>query len=201
MEAARLRIGGLREGDIDRMRRYAAGMEKTPYYFTNVSSMSLDALRAEIMLRSRKGECDVVVIDYLHTLAPLTKGVGTQESVIRHTITVLKRIAVEANCAMLVVSQLNREVLKRSENGFVPIMSDLRDSGAIEFVADCVGDYQFVRNVSGRIRLQNAGRMPPRLIKLYVLKNRNGSTGIAEVYRNDTYTSFVNPGGNLHFED
>ena len=39
---------------------------------------------------------------------------------------------------MLVVSQLNREVLKRSENGFVPIMSDLRDSGAIEFVADCV---------------------------------------------------------------
>ena len=103
--------------------------------------MSLDALRAEIMLRSRKGECDVVVIDYLHTLAPLTKKGETQESVIRHTITVLKRIAVEANCAMLVVSQLNREVLKRSENGFVPIMSDLRDSGAIDCGGLC-GDYR-----------------------------------------------------------
>ena len=189
----------LREGDIDRMRRYAAGMEKTPYYFTNVSSMSLDALRAEIMLRSRKGECDVVVIDYLHTLAPLTKKGETQESVIRHTITVLKRIAVEANCAMLVVSQLNREVLKRSENGFVPIMSDLRDSGAIEFVADCVViigcPERFGKNTA------QCGSNASHLLKLYVLKNRNGSTGIAEVYRNDTYTSFVNPGGNLHFED
>ena len=161
--------------------------------------MSLDALRAEIMLRSRKGECDVVVIDYLHTLAPLTKKGETQESVIRHTITVLKRIAVEANCAMLVVSQLNREVLKRSENGFVPIMSDLRDSGAIEFVADCVViigcPERFGKNTA------QCGSNASHLLKLYVLKNRNGSTGIAEVYRNDTYTSFVNPGGNLHFED
>ena len=139
------------------------------------------------------------MIDYLHTLAPLTKRGETQESVIRHTITVLKRIAVEANCAMLVVSQLNREVLKRSENGFVPIMSDLRDSGAIEFVADCVViigcPERFGKNTA------QCGSNASRLIKLYVLKNRNGSTGIAEVYRNDTYTSFVNPGGNLHFED
>ena len=199
VEASRLRIGGLREGDIDRMKRYASGVEKMPYYFTNVSSMSLEALRAEIMLRSRKGECDVVVIDYLHMLAPVSKKNETIESVIRHTITALKRIAVEANCAMLVVSQLNREVLKRAENGFVPMMSDLRDSGAIEFVADCV----VIINRPERFEkdLSKYGANGSHLLKLYVLKNRNGSTGIAEVYRNDTYTSFVNPGGNLHFED
>ena len=199
VEAARLRIGGLREGDIDRMKRYASGVEKMPYYFTNVSSMSLEALRAEIMLRSRKGECDVVVIDYLHMLAPVSKKNETIESVIRHTITALKRIAVEANCAMLVVSQLNREVLKRAENGFVPMMSDLRDSGAIEFVADCV----VIINRPERFEkdLSKYGANGSHLLKLYVLKNRNGSTGIAEVYRNDTYTSFVTPGGNLHFED
>lgn len=199
VEAARLRIGGLREEDIDRMKRYVSGMERMPYYFANVSSMSLEALRAEVMLRSRKGECDAVVIDYLHTLAPPTKKGETQESVIRNTITALKRIAVEANCAMLVVSQLNREVLKRAENGFVPMMSDLRDSGAIEFVADCVviinRPERFEKN------LDKYGENASHLVKLYVLKNRNGSTGIAELYRNDTYTSFVNPGGNLHFED
>ena len=199
VEAARLRIGGLREGDIDRLNRYASGVENMTYYFTTVSSMSLEALRAEIMLRSRKGECDVVVIDYLHMLAPVSKKNETIESVIRHTITALKRIAVEANCAMLVVSQLNREVLKRAENGFVPMMSDLRDSGAIEFVADCV----VIINRPERFEkdLSKYGANGSHLLKLYVLKNRNGSTGIAEVYRNDTYTSFVNPGGNLHFED
>ena len=199
VEAARLRIGGLREEDIDRMKRYVSGMERMPYYFANVSSMSLEALRAEVMLRSRKDECEAVVIDYLHTLAPPTKKGETQESVIRNTITALKRIAVEANCAMLVVSQLNREVLKRAENGFVPMMSDLRDSGAIEFVADCVviinRPERFEKN------LDKYGENASHLVKLYVLKNRNGSTGIAELYRNDTYTSFVNPGGNLHFED
>lgn len=199
VEADRLRIGGLREGDIEKMRRYRSELEGLPYYFTNLHSMSLEALRAEIMLRQRKGECDVVVIDYLHTLAPERRKNETQEAVIRAAITALKSIAVEAGCAMLVVSQLNREVLKRSDSDFIPQMSDLRDSGAIEYVADSVVIISRPERFIGK--KDKNGKELSRLLRLYMLKNRNGATGIAEVYRNDTFTYFTNPGGNLHFED
>lgn len=199
VEAARLRIGGLRKEDIEKMKNYSDELKKLNYYFSNLASISLEALRAEIMLRSRLGQCDFVVIDYLHTLAPLQEKHETQEGVIRRTITALKSIATEANCAMLVVSQLNRAIWSRKENGFVPQMSDLRDSGAIEYVADSV----VIINRPERFTDQLAAgyrKMPP-VVKLYVLKNRNGATGVAEVYRNDTFTYFTNPGCELEFED
>lgn len=199
VESERLRIGGLRESDIGKMKKYVSELENLPYYFTNLSSISLEALRAEIMLLVRKGKCDAVVIDYLHTLVKAPGKNETLEAVIRAAITALKRIAVEANCAMLVVSQLNREVLKRAESGYVPQMSDLRDSGAIEYVADSVVIINRPERFSKGKDMH--GRDVSRLLKLYVLKNRNGATGIAEVYRNDSFTYFTNLCGELHFEN
>lgn len=199
VEADRLRIGGLREGDIEKMRRYRSALEGLPYHFINLPSISLEALRAEIMLQRRKGECDAVVIDYLHTLVTERKKNETQEAVIRAAIKALKSIAVEAGCAMLVVSQLNREVLKRGDSDFIPQMSDLRDSGAIEYVADSVVIVSRPERFVGT--KDKNGRDISRLLRLYLLKNRNGATGIAEVYRNDTFTCFTNPGRELHFEE
>lgn len=199
IEADRLRIGGLRDTDLEKMKRYVDRLRGLSYYFANVPSMSLETLRAEILQRSRKGECDFVAIDYLHTLARQPGKNETLESVIRSTITTLKSIAVEANCAMLVVSQLNREVLKRADKSFVPQMSDLRDSGAIEYIADNV----MIINRPERfnIRTDEHGRSTAGLIKLYMLKNRCGATGIAEVYHNKTFTYFRNPNETLPFED
>lgn len=197
VESERQRIGGLREQDIKKMKDYAAKLKELPYYFTNISSVTLEALRAQIMLRKRKGQCDMVLIDYLHMLAPPQKKGETTDSVIRSTIIQLRNIATEANCAMLVVSQLNRDVLKRADKGFIPQMNDLRDSGAIEFVADSV----VILNRPWRfdMKTDKNGRSTEKLINLYMLKNRNGTTGVGEVYRNETFTYFTNPGGVLPF--
>lgn len=199
VEADRQRIGGLREQDIKKMKDYAEGLKMLPYYFTNVPTMTVEALRAQVMLRKRKGQCDMVLIDYLHLLAPAQKKGETPESVIRYTIMQLSSIAREADCAMLVVSQLNRDVVKRTENGFIPQMNDLRDSGAIEFVADCV--VILSRPWRFGIQADKSGRSTEKLINLYMLKNRNGTTGVGEVFRNDTFTYFTNPGGSLPFAD
>lgn len=197
VESERQRIGGLREQDLKKMKDYAERLKKLPYYFTNISSVTMEALRAQVMLRKRKGQCDMVLIDYLHMLAPAQKRGETPEAVIRATIIQLSSIAKEANCAMLVVSQLNRDVLKRADKGFIPQMNDLRDSGAIEFVADSV----VILNRPWRFDLKTDknGRSTEMLINLYMLKNRNGTTGVGEVYRNETYTYFTNPGGILPF--
>lgn len=199
IDADRLRIGGLREDDLEKMRAYVTELRGLNYHFANVPSMSLEALRAEILQRSRKGECDHVNIDYLHTLVRQPGKNETLESVIRFSMTFLKSVAVEANCSMTIVSQLNREVLKRAEKAFVPQMSDLRDSGAIEYIADNV--MIIGRPERFNIKTDEHGRSTEGLIKLYMLKNRCGATGVAEVYHNKTFTHFTNPGGNLHFED
>lgn len=200
VEADRLRIGGLRKEDLKLMKAYAERLKGVPFYFANPPSMSLAALRAEIMLKQRKGECDVVVIDYLHSAAPLPEGKETQEAVIRSMITGLKSIAVEANCAMIVLSQLNRESVKRGEekSKYIPMLTDLRDSGAVEYVADCVLMLSRPELDDPKYNKYSKG---PKQIDIYVLKNRNGATGITKVYHNETFTHFTNPDPDLHFDD
>lgn len=200
VESERLRIGGLRDSDLSKMRKYRDQLQDLPYYFVNASSKSLEALRAEIMLRKLKGECDAVVVDYLHSFAPPQGKGETLESVTRNTITGLKSIAVEANCAMLVLSQLNRELGKRDDKeGYVPRMTDLRDSGAIEYIADSVAIIS--RPDRYGFKVDDNGNDISHQVKIYLLKNRNGATGLTEVYRNDTFTNFTNPSRELHFED
>lgn len=199
VEADRLRIGGLRDTDLQKMRRYVEQLRKLNYYFVNVPSMSLEALRAEIQRKSSKGECDFILIDYLHTLA---RGQGkneTLESVIRSTITALRSYAVEFNCAMVVVSQLNRDIFKRNEKYPTPIMSDLRDSGAIEYIADNV----IIINRPARFGAEELedGTSTAGLLRLYMLKNRCGATGVVHVHHNKAFTYFTNPNQTLPFED
>lgn len=198
VEADRLRIGGLQGEDVAKIERYVGGLEDMSYYFENSPSMTVNELRAQVLLRKQKRECDVVLVDYLHTLAPSPAKNETQEMVIRTTIRKLKDLAMEADCVMIVVSQLNREIIKRADKGYVPQMSDLRDSGAIEYIADNV--MIISRPERFGVATDGKGKNTSHLLKLYMLKNRCGATGVAEVYRNDTFTYFTNPGNQFEFD-
>lgn len=197
IEADRMRIDGLRPDDLEKMAGYATKIKDLPYYFANVPFITLDALRAEILLKSRKGECDFVLIDYIQLLAPTPGKNETTDSVIGTCMRKLKSLSKEVNCPFLVVSQLNRDVTKRFDNGHIPVMSDLRDSGTIEQAADTV--VIISRPSSAGMNKGETGGNNSSLLKLYMLKNRNGATGVAEVYHNATYTNFTNPDRSLHF--
>lgn len=197
VEADRLRIGGIRESDLGKMQQYTQKIQDLPYYFLNLSQPSIESIRAQAQLMHRKGRCDLIVIDYLHVLAQAPRKGETTESVVAHCVRGLKAIAVELNCAVLVISQLNREVTKRE--GYIPVLSDLRDSGTIEQIADNV----IILNRPARFNIltDSHGRSTHDLMKLYVLKTRNGSTGIAEVRHNSSLTRFRNPEQTFQFED
>lgn len=190
VEADRLRIGGLQESDLAKMEKYAGTLQGLPYYFVNPASSNIQSLRAQIQLMHRKGQCDLVVVDYLHQLVGQPSRNETMESLVNNYIRGLKKIATELNCAILVLSQLNRDVQKREDH--IPVLSDLRDSGAIEQVADNV----VVIHRPGHFRED-----PRKQIKLYILKTRNGSKGIAELYHNESFTYFWNPDRNLQFAE
>ena len=196
VEPELLRIGGLQTRDLEKMEKYAGTLEDLPYHFINPASSSLESLRAQAQLMHRKGQCDLILVDYLHQMVGQPGKGETMESLVNNYIRGLKKIATELNCAILVVSQLNREVHKREEH--LPVLSDLRDSGAIEQVADNVVILH--RPEEYGIPKTTEGRSTHHLIRMYVLKTRNGARGVADVYRNKSFTYFWNPDRKLNME-
>lgn len=196
VEPELLRIGGLQTRDLEKMEKYAGTLEDLPYHFINPASSSLESLRAQAQLMHRKGQCDLILVDYLHQMVGQPGKGETMESLVNNYIRGLKKIATELNCAILVVSQLNREVHKREEH--LPVLSDLRDSGAIEQVADNVVILH--RPEEYGIPKTAEGRSTHHLIRMYVLKTRNGARGVADVYRNKSFTYFWNPDRKLNME-
>ena len=100
----------------------------------------------------------------------------------------LKITAKELNVPIIVLSQLSRSVEARSENGHRPMLSDLRDSGAIEQDADIV---LFLYNPEKYNDV--AQEDEPGTVELIIAKHRNGSTGKVKLRWIGEYTTFVNP--------
>jgi len=183
----KLRIGGLEECDLEKMSNYADKVKGRRYFFVYDASLTVESVRAQAHMLQRRNACDLVVVDYLQLLSRKPVKGETLENVISQNMRTLKMLASELNCAVLVVSQLNRELARRG--GGVPILSDLRDSGSIEQVADCVIILQ-----KSADEIDEGGRAFSgyKKMSLWLLKNRNGSTGCAETFRNESFTRFIN---------
>lgn len=125
-------------------------------------------------LIQNSGKIDLIVIDYLQLMSlsgssrPETRTLEIQE--ISRT---LKEMAKEMDCPVLVLSQTSRDYEKRKNK---PMLSDLRDSGAIEQDADLV---MFIHNRSEKEDKEEDGFEydPDTMRELLILKHRNGETG------------------------
>lgn len=191
VDANRLRIEGLTSADLERMERLAGNLHKLPLYFDYTSGNSVQNLRAQAMLQWRKGQCDLVVVDYLHLLEARVQRGETLEQIISRNIRALKGLAQEINRPVLVLSQMNRASEQRSDKAHIPELHDLRDSGTIEQVADCVF-FVYRPERHGITHDEKTGESLHRVGKLYIQKNRNGSTGIARYRYNESYTRITN---------
>ena len=182
-----LRVGIPREEELTAMEKAAQTLEGLPFHLDYTAGASVEAIRAKAMCLARQGRCDFVVVDYLHLLGGERRKGDTLEQFVARNVTALKQLALDLDCPVLVLSQMNRACETRTERAHLPVMSDLRDSGTIEQVADCV---MFVYRPSryGIERDEKTGADLRGVAKLYVLKNRNGATGIARFRYNPSFT-------------
>jgi replicative DNA helicase len=122
---------------------------------------------------------DLVVIDYLQLLRTKDR-VGNREQEISNISRKAKMLAVDLNIPVLLLSQLNRGLEQRSDKR--PMLSDLRESGAIEQDADVVlfiyRDYEYHENA------------PPDAGELIIAKHREGERGIIDFKFNMEMTRF-----------
>ena len=148
-------------------------------YVDETPGITLSEMRSKLKrLKAEKG-LDLVVIDYLQLMQADSRQENRQNE-IASISRGLKSLSKELNCPILSLAQLSREADKRADHK--PILSDLRESGAIEQDADVVmllyrEDYYDEED-------------NPNIAKVIVAKHRNGATGTLDLFFNKPCTTF-----------
>lgn len=186
--------GSFRTGDIDadgwrELERAAAELSALPVYINDRANITIGAIRSQCKAMHRRGRCGMVIIDYLQLLDTAMRNPNTtREREIAAASRSAKLLAKELDVPVILLSQLSRKVEDRADK--TPILSDLRESGAIEQDADIVA---FVDRPAmyGRTEL-DAGRygtIPAEGVGLlHIAKNREGATGCVIFRHNESMT-------------
>lgn len=190
-----LRINKPTGRELGQLEEAALRLKDLPFYLDYTVGATVEQIRAKVLLQCRLGKCDLVVVDYLHLLGGDRRKGETQEQMVGRNVRALKQLALDSNCPVLTVSQMNRACEARADKAYLPVMSDLRDSGTIEQVADCVA-FIYRPERYGFTRDEKTGHSLVGVGKIYIAKS-NGSTGIARFRYNPSFTritDYIQPG-------
>ena len=174
----------LTDEDWYNLQNAADVITRAPIYIDDTPALSTLELRARTRrLKAEKG-LDLVIVDYLQLMRTSRK-TDSRELEISDISRSLKGLAKELQVPVVALSQLNRKVEERSDKR--PMLSDLRESGAIEQDADVI---MFVYRDDVYKYPKPAERPTQGTAEIIVGKQRNGPVGIAELMYISPYTSF-----------
>ena len=147
-------------------------IEKCPLYIDDTPAISHVYFRAKAKELWMKNKVKVIMVDYIQLMSGVD-GKKNREGEVSEISRSIKAVAKELNIPIMALSQLSRKVEERADRR--PMLSDLRESGAIEQDADIVGflyrpSYYDIHEIDG----QTIGE---DYAELDVSKNRNGSVG------------------------
>lgn len=180
LDSQKIRMGNLRDDDWPKIIDGVATLSKSNLYIDDTSGISVTEIRNKCRkLKLEKG-LDLVVIDYLQLMSG--KGESRQQE-ISNISRQLKSIAREINTPVIALSQLSRACEQRSDHR--PMLSDLRDSGAIEQDADVVVFLYRDEYYNPDTELKNKA-------EVIIAKQRNGPTGTVNLIWLGQYTKFAN---------
>lgn len=174
----------LTEYDKNKILEAVDKLNKINFFIDDSGSIRLD----EIIWKSRKqkemNKLDLIIIDYLQLIPTNSYGDNRQQEVSKISRS-LKQLARELEVPIIALSQLNRRVETREDKK--PMMSDLRESGAIEQDADIIGflyreDYYLKEKKENDVKVQ--------ITELNIAKHRNGAIGTIELLFNPSIGKF-----------
>ncbi len=180
----RLRTGKLNDDDWPRLTSAIALLNEAPLFIDDTPALSPTELRARARRLKREHGLSLIVIDYIQ----LMQGSGTgrnenRASEISEISRSLKALAKELNVPVIALSQLNRSLEQRPNKR--PVMSDLRESGAIEQDADLI---VFIY----RDEVYNEDSPDKGKAEIIIGKQRNGPIGTVALTFQGKYTRFEN---------
>ncbi len=187
-----LRTGRLRDDEWTRLTEAAERLGKAQLYIDESPALNPAEVRARSrrMARQFGGTLGLIVVDYLQLMSGTGKSDGENRATeISEISRGLKALAKELQCPVIALSQLNRSVETRTDKR--PMMSDLRESGAIEQDADVI---MFIY----RDDYYNKESKEPGVAEIIIAKQRNGPVGTTKLTFLKPLTKFDNlaPGSN-----
>jgi len=182
VDASKLRSGYLSESDWPKLTRAAGHLSEAPIFIDDTAAINVLEMRAKARRLQKEHGLGLIVVDYLQ----LMRGVASTEGREREISEIsrsLKALAKELRVPVLALSQLNRMVENRKPP--IPILADLRESGAIEQDADVIA-FVFREEVYDRETV-NKGTA-----EIIIGKQRNGPIGSVRLSFMSNYTRFEN---------
>ena len=193
LDQHRLRTGRLLDEDWPRLTHAIQKMNDAQLFIDETPALNPMELRARSRRLARQcGQLGLIVIDYLQLMSG-SGGGENRATEISEISRSLKGLAKELNCPVIALSQLNRSLEQRPNKR--PVMSDLRESGAIEQDADVI---LFIY----RDQVYNPDSPDKGTAEIIIGKQRNGPIGTVRLTFLGEYTKFDNfTGGNAFFDN
>ena len=181
IDSQRLRRGNLNQDEWSRFMKAYNDLSETLIFIDDTPGVSALELRTKARRLHAEVGIDLIVVDYLQ----LMRGDYRSENRVQEISSIsraLKGLARELNVPVLAISQLSRGVESRTDKK--PILSDLRESGALEQDADVV---VFIY----RDEMYNENTERPNIADVIVAKHRNGPTGTVALYFRKELAQFL----------
>lgn len=181
-----LRTGKLEHDEWARLTEAVEKLSQISLHIDETPGLTPSELRANARRLARQcGKLGLIVVDYLQLMSGSGSGAGgdNRATELGEISRGLKMLAKELQCPVIALSQLNRSVEQRTDKR--PMMSDLRESGAIEQDADII---MFIY----RDDYYNKDSKEPNIAEVIIGKQRNGPTGTVKLFFQKNQTRFEN---------
>ena len=183
VDSQALRTGNLSDSDWDKLVESVGIIGNSRMIIDDTPGITVSEMRSKCRKFKLEYGLDLVIIDYLQLMSGGRRNSDNRQQEISDISRSLKALAREIGAPVIALSQLSRAVESRTDKR--PMLSDLRESGAIEQDADVV---MFIY----RDDYYNPDTEDKNIAEIIIAKQRNGPTGTVELVWLPDYTKFVN---------
>ena len=183
VDSQKLRTGSLTDADCDAVVEGIGIIGNSELIIDDTPGISITELRSKCRKMKLEYGLQMIIIDYLQLMTGSGKTSDNRQQEISEISRSLKALAREMNAPVIALSQLSRACETRQDHR--PMLSDLRESGAIEQDADVV---MFLY----RDDYYNKDTDKPNVEEVIIAKQRNGPIGTVELLWRPEFTKFVN---------
>lgn len=182
IEGSKLKTGNLEHSDWKRLNEAISRLSDTKIFIDDTAGQTVGEIRSKCRkLATSPSGLDIVVIDYLTLIQGTSKNGANRQQEVADISRALKTMAMELNVPVIALSQLSRGIEQRVDKK--PMLSDLRESGAIEQDADIVA---FLHCTDEEREKQNS------LMEFVIRKHRNGPLADVPLIFQRATSTFVN---------
>jgi len=183
VDSQHLRTGNLSDVEWEKLIESAGAIGRSNLIIDDTPGISISELRSKCRKYKLEHNLEMIIIDYLQLMSGSGRSTDSRQQEISDISRSLKALARELGVPVLALSQLSRAVEQRPDHR--PMLSDLRESGAIEQDADVV---MFIY----RDDYYNKDTEKKGIAEIIVAKQRNGPIGTIELVWLPEYTKFAN---------